>query len=192
MPASRYEYAEWKVARVGIDYHVEVDGHYYSVPYRFARQQVDARMTANTIEVFHRGTRLTAHARSPLKGHHTTVDDHMTPAHQAVAGWNAPRLLNWAQRIGPHVHATVEHLLDSRKHPQQSYRACLGILRLAKTFGEARLEAACARALKLNAASYRSIHSILKNGLDRQTPTTVTQPSLPFEHANVRGAEYYH
>jgi transposase len=192
LPQCRYEYAEWKTARVGIDYHVEVAGHYYSVPYRLARQQLEVRMTAATVEAFHRGHRIAAHVRSPLKGRHTTLDAHMPPAHQAIAGWNDQRLLDWAQRIGRHTQAAVQAMLGARKHPQQSYRACLGVLRLAKSFGDERLEAACTRALHLNAASYRSIHSILKNGLDRQQPTTAAQASLPLEHANVRGPEYFH
>ncbi|MDP2784428.1 MAG: IS21 family transposase, partial [Sulfurimicrobium sp.] len=192
LPQCRYEYAEWKTVRVGIDYHVEGDGHYYSVPYRLARQQMEMRMTATTVEVFHKGQRVAAHVRSPLKGRHTTLDPHMPPSHQAIAGWNDQRLLDWAQRIGSHTEATVQVMLSARKHPQQSYRACLGVLRLAKRFGNERLDAACARALKLNAASYRSIHSILKNGLDRQKPAQPTQASLPLEHVNVRGPDYYH
>jgi transposase len=195
LPLDRYQYAEWKVARAGIDYHVEVDKHYYSVPYRFAKLEVDVRFTAITVEVFHRGKRIAAHARNFLKGRHTTIDSHMPPAHQAIAGWDDKRLLNWAQDIGPHAHATVQHMLNQRRHPQQSYRACLGVLRLSKEFGTQRMEAACARALKLNAASSRSIHSSLKNGLDRQDTTTSvssTQASLPLTHPNVRGPEYFH
>jgi transposase len=197
LPQHRYEYAEWKTARVGIDYHVEVVGHYYSVPYRFARQQIEARITAATVEAFHRGQRIAAHGRSLQKGHHTTLTAHMPPAHQAIGGWNDQRLLDWAMRIGPHTQAAVRVMLGARKHPQQSYRACLGVLRLATSFGDERLEAACSRALSLNAASYRSIHSILKHGLDRldanrKRATTATQASLPLEHANVRGPDYYH
>jgi len=191
LPLNRYQYAEWKMARVGIDYHVEVTGHYYSVPYQFARQEVDVRYTETTVEAFHRGKRIAAHARSTHKGRHTTVDEHMTPAHQQVAGWSAKRLLDWAQDIGGQTQATVEAMLGSRKHPQQSYRACLGVLRMAKTYGSARLEAACDRALRLNATNYRSISSILKNGLDRVAETS-TQTSLPLTHSNVRGPEYYH
>jgi transposase len=192
LPADRYQFAEWKIARVGIDYHVEIAGHYYSVPYKFARQQVDVRFTATTVEAFHRGSRIAAHARSLLKGRHTTIDAHMTPAHQEVAGWNARRLLDWAQKVGPSTHATVESMLGQRKHPQQSYRACLGVLRMGKEYSNPRLEAACSRALALNAANYRSVSSILKNGLDKQTQTEPAQTSLLLTHTNVRGPEYYH
>lgn len=192
LPADRYQFAEWKIARVGIDYHVEITGHYYSVPYRFARQEVDVRFTAATVEIFHRGSRIAAHARSLFKGRHTTLDAHMTPAHQQVAGWNAKRLLDWAQKVGPDTHATVQSMLRSRKHPQQSYRACLGVLRMGRDYGNPRLEAACSRALALNAANYRSVSSILKNGLDKPTRAEAAQTTLPFTHSTVRGPEYYH
>ncbi len=191
----RYQYAEWKTVRAGIDYHVEVKEHYYSVPYRFAKLELDARYTAVTVEVFHRGKRISAHARSFVKGKHTTLPPHMPPEHQAVAGWDANRLLSWAQGIGPHAEATVQHMLNSRRHPQQNYRACMGVLQLSKSFGNPRVEAACARALKINAANYRSINSILKNGLDRQDTTansSSAQSSLPLTHPNVRGSDYFH
>ena len=192
LPQLRYEYAEWKTARVGIDYHIEVAGHYYSVPYRTARQQVDVRTTVSTVEAFHRGQRIAAHVRSQLQGRHSTLDAHMPPAHQVIAGWNDQRLLDWARGVGSATESAVRVMLGARRHPQQSYRACLGVLRLAKSFGNERLDAACARALQLNAAGYRSIHSILKSGLDRPRPAATTQALLPLEHANVRGPEYYH
>jgi transposase len=192
LPALHYEYAEWKSPRVGIDYHIEVAGHYYSVPYRHVRQQVEARITATTVEAFYRGQRIAAHMLSKVKGFHTTLDSHMPPQHQAIAGWNDQRLLDWARSIGSSTEAAVYSMLHRRKHPQQSYRACLGVLRLAKDFSHDRLNAACARALKLNAISYRSIQSILKHGLDKQQPAKSTQISLPLNHENVRGSDYYH
>lgn len=195
LPQDRYQYAEWKTVRAGIDYHVEVKEHYYSVPYRFAKLELDARHTAVTVEVFHRGKRIAAHARSFVKEKHTTLPPHMPPEHQAVAGWDANRLLSWAQGIGPHTEACVQHMLNARRHPQQSYRACMGVLQLSKSFGNPRVEAACARALKINAANYRSINSILKNGLDRQDTTansSSAQSSLPPTHPNVRGSDYFH
>ena len=192
LPATRYEFADWKVATVGIDYHVEFASHYYSVPYRFAREKVDVRATATTVELFHRGQRVASHLRSEARGRHTTVDAHMTPAHLAVQGWNAPRLLDWAARIGPYARAVVEHVLHQRRHPQQGYRSCLGILRLAKTYSDARLEAACERAIEISAPSYGSLKSILKHGLDIKRFSAPAQTSLPLEHANVRGPQYYH
>lgn len=192
LPATRYEFAEWKVVTVGIDYHVEIAGHYYSVPYRFARQKVDARFSVTTVELFHRGSRIASHMRNSAKGRHTTVDAHMTSAHQAVQGWNAPRLMEWAGRIGPHTKAVIEHVLHQRRHPQQGYRSCLGILRLSKTYGDSRLEAACERAIDINALSYGSLKSILKHGLDIKRLTAPAQTCLPLAHANVRGPHYYH
>ena len=191
LPPTRYEFAEWKRATVGIDYHVELERHYYSVPYRYARQPVDVRFTAATVEIFHHGERLASHPRSRLPGRHTTVAAHLAPAHRAVAGWNAPRFLDWAARIGPHTQTAIERVLQARSHPQQGYRTALGILRLAKAYGNGRLEAACQRAARLRAISYRSLASILKHGLDRQTATPA-QASLPLHHANVRGPAYYH
>ena len=191
LPPTRYEFAEWKRATVGIDYHVELERHYYSVPYRYARQPVDVRFTAATVEIFHHGERLASHPRSRLPGRHTTAAAHLAPAHQAVAGWNAPRFLDWAARIGPHTQTAIERVLQARSHPQQGYRTALGILRLAKAYGNGRLEAACQRAARLRAISYRSLASILKHGLDRQTATPA-QASLPLHHANVRGPAYYH
>lgn len=191
LPPTRYEFAEWKRATVGIDYHVELERHYYSVPYHYARQPVDVRSTAATVEIFHRGERLASHPRSRLPGRHTTAAAHLAPAHQAVAGWNAPRFLDWAAQVGPQTQSVIERLFQARTHPQQGYRTALGILRLAKAYGNDRLEAACQRAARLQAISYRSLASILKHGLDRQIPTP-TQAPLPLQHANVRGPAYYH
>jgi transposase len=188
---TRHEFAEWKVARVGIDYHVELERHYYSVPYQYARQQVDLRFTVTTVEVFTKGERIASHLRSPLPGRHTTVAAHLAPAHQQVAGWNAQRFLDWAATIGGQTLAAIEHVLQARTHPQQGYRTALGILRLAKTHSPARLEAACRRAIQLHAITYRSIASLLKHGLEHQIPTPA-QANLPADHANVRGSAYYH
>jgi transposase len=191
LPLTRHEFAEWQRATVGIDYHVELERHYYSVPYRYARQPVDVRFTAATVEIFHHGERLASHPRSRLPGRHTTVAAHLAPAHQAVAGWNAQRFLDWAAQVGPQTRTAIERGLQSRAHPQQGYRTALGILRLAKAYGNDRLEAACQRATRIQAVTYRSIASILKHGLDRQTPAPV-QAHLPLHHANVPGPEYYH
>ncbi|MFM0114715.1 IS21 family transposase [Paraburkholderia nemoris] len=192
LPAHPYQYADWKVARVGIDYHIELVGHYYSVPHRFAREQVDVRYTTATVEVFHRGTRIAAHAKSDRRGAHTTLTEHMPANHQAVTGWDPQRLRNWAATIGPHTDAVIQHLLGGRQHPQQAYRTCLGVLRLAKDYGNQRLEAACSRAIDLKAPSYRFIDSTLKDGLDQQPSPVAVQPDLLLAHANVRGPDYYH
>lgn len=191
LPPTDYPFAQWKPARVGLDYHVEFDAHYYSVPHTLARSQVDVRATSATVEVFHHGQRVAAHARSD-RGGHTTVRDHMPPNHRAATTeWNPGRLLNWAASIGPHATAVIQHMLGSRQIPEQAYRACLGVLRLGRDYSPQRLEAACARAIELKAPSYRFIASTLKNGLDAQ-PQQAAQAELPMQHANVRGPSYYH
>lgn len=130
LPVATYEYAEWKVARVGVDYHVEVAGHYYSVPCLYARSQVDVRMTRTKVEVFQRGQRIASHAQCDFQGRHTTIDAHMPPAHREVAGWNAQTLTARAEAVGPRCAVLVERLLGQRNHPQQAFRSCLGVLSL--------------------------------------------------------------
>jgi len=194
LPERPYQFAQWKLARIGIDYHVELAGHYYSVPYRYAREQVDVRYTQHTVEIFHRGQRIAAHARSERRGHHTTIRSHMPVNHQvATTEWNPQRLSRWALDIGPHTAAVIQHLLGSRQHPQQAYRRCLGVLNMAKRYGRDRLEAACCRAIELKAANYQFIASTLKNGLESvAAEPSAAQAELPLMHANVRGPSYYH
>jgi hypothetical protein len=146
----------------------------------------------SVVELFPRGSRVASHVRSAFKGRHTTIDAHMTAAHLEVKGWSAQRLSDWAARIGPHTGAVVTSVLGQRRHPQHGYRACLGILRMGKEFGDVRLEAACDRAIAVRTPSYRSLLSILKPGRDRKRVSAPAQSTLPFEHANVRGANYYH
>jgi len=192
LPAQPFEYAEWKQVRVHIDYHVALDGHYYSVPYPLIKQQLQARISAHTVELFHRGQRVASHRRSPLKGRHTTVSEHMPRAHREYAEWTPQRLVRWAEHNGPATAALIEAILVRRAHPQQGFRSALGILRLGKHYGAERLEAACRRALRLQAYSYKSLESILKRGLDQQ-PLPEADPETPLpEHANVRGPGYFH
>ena len=193
LPAERYRLAHWKKARVNIDYHIEVERHYYSVPYPLVRQEVEVRLTAATVEVFRRGQRVACHRRNPLPGRHTTVAAHMPKPHREYAEWTPQRLIRWAEQTGPSAGALVEHILASRPHPQQGYRSCLGILRLGKSYGAERLEAACRRAVALGAFSYKSVESILKRGLDRQPlPDAHADAPTPARHANLRGPNYYH
>jgi transposase len=192
LPSQPYAYAEWKLARVNIDYHVEVDGHYYSVPYSLVRQQLDVRLSAQVVELFHKGKRVASHQRSPLKGRHTTVAVHMPKAHQHYAEWTPQRLVLWAAKTGEATAQVVETILASRPHPQQGFRACLGIMRLGKRYGEARLEAACRRALRIGACSYKSIESILKHDLDQQPLPGPPAAAPVITHSNIRGAQYYH
>jgi transposase len=192
LPAAPFVYAEWKLARVNVDYHVALDDHYYSVPYTLLHERVDARLTATTVEVFHRGQRVAAHARSPLRGRHTTDPAHMPKAHQQHLEWSPSRLIAWGRTIGPHTATLVEAILADRPHPEQGYRSCLGILRLAKRYGAPRLEQACGRAGAVGARSYRHVDSILKHGLDRLPPVEPAAP-LPLApvHEHLRGRGYY-
>jgi len=193
LPAEPFVYGEWKVgARVSIDYHVELHGHYYSVPYALIHELVDACLTATTVELFHRGQRVAAHVRSVVRGRHTTAPAHMPKAHQRHLEWTPSRIITWARTIGAQTAALVEAILADRPHPEQGYRSCLGILRLAKRYGPARLEAACARAVSVDARSYRHVDSILKHGLDRLTgPAAPTPLPLLPAHEHLRGRQYY-
>jgi transposase len=196
LPAEPYEYAEWKECRVGIDYHVEIDKHYYSVPHSLIRQPITARITTKTVELFHRGKRVAAHLRAYAPRRHTTVAEHMPSAHRRYAGWTQERLRRDADDIGPETALLIETILEKKPHPEQGFRACLGIVRLLKPYGRERLEAACSRALAIGALSYTSVASILRNHLDRRhkpapNPSgAVDGPVL--EHANLRGPDYFH
>ena len=193
LPATRFILAEWKRAGVNIDYHVEFDAHYYSVPNALVRQEVELRITRSTIEILARGRRVASHPRSYRKGHFSTIADHMPAAHRAHAEWSPGRLMNWAASVGPATGELVKRLLLEKQHPEQGYRSCLGLMRLARTVGRERMEGACTRALAIGAHRYRSVASILEKGLDRQpvTPPAQAELALP-DHANVRGPGYYH
>ncbi len=191
LPSTAYEYAEWRKARVGIDYHIEVDHHFYSVPSALVRREVEVRLTASTIEVFHASQRIASHMRSPKHGSHTTEASHMPASHRAHLEWTPGRFLNWAVEIGPNTRDLVRHLLTNRPHPEMGYRSCLGLLHLAKRYGHSRLEAACTRALLIGSPSRPSVVSILKQGLDQQALSPTNVAELPRTHDNVRGAAYY-
>lgn len=194
LPGSHYEYAEWIKSTVGKDYRVNVDEHTYSVPSRLLNQKADARLTATTVEVFHRGERVAAHARSYVKHGDTVLQEHMPPAHQKYAGWTRERIIEWGAGIGPSTALLVVAIMDSRPHRELGFSSCFGVLHLSKKFGRSRLEAASGRAMKFHTFSYKSMHDILIRGLDRlpelASPKTA-QSLLPF-HKNVRGKEYYH
>ncbi len=192
LPAEPYQYAEWRRARVAPDYHVEVQGHFYSVPSRLIRQVVEVRATEATIEVFHRGTRIASHARSGVRRRHTTIPEHMPSAHRRYAFWTPARLLAAAEKIGPSTIALCQAIMRTKPHPEQGFRSCLGILRLEKTYGTQRLEAACRRGISIGSASYRSIASILKTGLDKAFLPDTAPEADPIQHGNIRGRGYYH
>ncbi len=192
LPPKRFELARWKPARVNINYHVEYDHHYYSVPHRLVRTVVDVRATSTTVEAFAGNQRVASHVRSYRRAHHTTLPEHMPASHRAHLQWTPQRLIAWGERIGAATAAVVRWQMDNRPHPEQGYRACLGLQRLARQYTPKRLEAACARALSIAAPTYRSVASILKSGLDRQPlPTEPARLALP-PHENVRGPDYYH
>lgn len=191
LPRARYEYAQWKKAKVNIDYHVTVEGSHYSVPYRLVRETVEVRLAAATVEIFHEGRRVAAHLRSYRKGSYTTYPGHRPKSHRECLEWTPSRLIRWAQKTGPHTAAVVQHVLENRPHPEHGYRACLGILRLGDRYGGDRLEAACDRALRIRGITYQSVKSILQHGLDR-TPAADHLPlQLPRDHAHLRGPDYY-
>ncbi len=192
LPTEPYVYAEWQKARVHIDYHVAIEGHYYSVPYTLIKKEVEARITRNTIEFIYRGDRVASHQRSDQKGHHSTIAAHMPESHRQAGEWTPERLIAWAARTGPATEQLIRNAFEAGKQLQPVCRSCLGILRLGKSYGEARLEAACQRALILGSYRYQSIESILKHRLDQQPQEEHQEPALPDGHGNIRGAYYYH
>ena len=189
VPTDRYEPAEWKTCRVNIDYHIDVDRHLYSVPFQLLHETVEARSTASIVEIYSKGQRVASHRRR-YDHQPSTLLDHMPRAHRAHAEWTPSRLIRWAEQTGADTGRLVEEILHRRPHPEQGYRACLGLMRLGRQYGADRLEAASSRALRLKSYSYRTVKNILASG----------QEQLPFEdsatdptphHANIRGAAYY-
>jgi len=193
LPVTPFEYAEWKRARVNLDYHGEVDRHYYSVPHGLVHEVVEVRMSAATIELFYRSQRIAVHVRGGMRGRHTTVAAHMPKAHQQHLEWTPSRILSWAGTVGPKTRGLAEAILTERRHPEQGYRSCLGILRLGKAYGNERLEAACGRALQVGARSYRNVETMLKHGLDRLPVPGAEQAGETGAgmHEHVRGPDYY-
>jgi transposase len=196
LPELPYEFATWKKARVNIDYHIDFEKHYYSVPHTLIREEVYVRATERTIEIFFKNRRVASHRRTNARGRHTTISEHMPPSHQTCLRrqeyqeWSPDRFTHWAETIGPHTVQLVQALLASRKHPQQAYRSCMGILRLAKRYSQERLEAACRRALPAGIHSYKGVKNILDAKLDQvepEEPATV----VPTDHENIRGKTYY-
>lgn len=192
LPARPYEFAEWRKAKVNIDYHVEVDHNYYSVPHQLVRQRVDVRLTATTVEILHAGKRVASHPRASGRGGYITEFQHRPVSHQKHLEWTPSRIVNWAESVGPQTARLVASILEARPHPEQGYRSCLGIMRLGKSYGAERLEAAAARALAYQACTYQSVKSILQRKLDQaplqQLPAAA--PPTP-THGNLRGPGYY-
>ncbi|MDQ2801660.1 MAG: IS21 family transposase [Pseudomonadota bacterium] len=191
LPQDDFEFAEWHLARVGIDYHVEVQGFLYSVPHALIREQVDTRATARTIEVFHRGKRVAAHARRYGGPRHGTQPEHMPSAHRRYAEWTPERMQRQARGIGPNTEGLIIAVLARRPHPEQGFRTCLGVLRLFRGIDAARAETVSLRAVEIGALSYASVASILKHRLDRPAPPQAAD-GTPLLHDNIRGSRYYH
>jgi len=191
LPEAAYEYAEWPRARVRHDYHVAVDGHFYSVPYQLVGKEVDVRLTASAVECLHGDQRVACHLRSAVAGGSTTCVDHMPPSHRGYAEQTPETLAAWAEKTGPATAQLVAAIVASRSHPQLGFRACLGLRTLGRSYGLERLENACRRALEIHAFSYKSVRSILQRGFDRYEPRAQPAPAKPIDHGNVRGAKYY-
>lgn len=192
LPSDRYEISEWKWCRVNIDYHVEVDRNFYSVPYQLLHEGVEARFTTTAVEVYFKDRRVASHRRLYGRGRSSTRPEHMPASHRAHAQWTPSRLIRWAEKTGPATGKLVAEILRSRPHPEQGYRACLGIMRLGKRYGQQRLEASCERALHLRSHSYRTVKNILSSGQDRlpfdKEPSSARATPM---HDNIRGADYY-
>ena len=193
LPETPYEFAEWKKVRVNLDYHVELGGHYYSVPYRLVHQAVELRFTQTCVEALHDGKRIAIHQRSFERGRFTTLVEHMPPRHQGQATQSPEKIQQWARNIGPMTAVLCERIIVDKTIPQQGYRSCMGISRLSKRYGNERVEAAATRALWTGAVSYHSMENILLAGLDRvpifDDSASAAAPVLHHEH--VRGARYY-
>ena len=193
LPEHRYEYAQWKKATVNVDYHIDVEHCYYSVPYQLVKRVVDVRVTAATVEVLYKNKRVASHSRKHKKGEYSTLDEHMPERHKKYLEWTPARIIRWSGEAGPNTQKLVTEIIASKPHPQQGYRACLGIMRLSHDYGTERLEAASARALRIQSLSYKSVKSILKNSLDRQElPVEQSETSKnAVSHENIRGKHYY-
>jgi transposase len=190
LPDQDYEYAEWRLARVGIDYHVQVGGFFYSVPHTLLRQQVDTRLTERTVEIFYRGQRVAAHVRRYGGPRHGTLLDHMPSAHRRYAEWSPERFQRQARNIGPNTEALVLSIMSKRPHPEQGFRTCLGILRLFRSLDAQRVELISAYAVEIGALTYQSIASIVEHRLEHKAKRD--PHSALILHVNIRGSRYYH
>ncbi len=192
LPVARFVFAEWKKARVNLDYHVELHGHYYSVPFQLVGREIELRVTATTVEILYRGKRVASHARSHQTHTSSTIPEHRPKSHQQYLEWTPGRIIEWAgNTAGPFTARLVECLLADRPHPEQGYRSAMGVIRLSRKYGLERLEAACTRAVRLKLYRYQNVKSILATGLDRQPLPELVPPSNPVKHDNIRGADYY-
>jgi transposase len=192
IPSSRYSYGEWKKARTNVDYHIEVDRHYYSIPYKHHGKTLDVRISRYIIEAFYKGVRIMSHQRLHGRQRYATSREHMPPNHRWVAEWSPERFLTWGGDIGEHTRALIADVLSRKSPVQQTYRTCLGILTLAKRYGKQRLERASHRTLKYGVTNYQSVKSILDKGLDRLAIDGEAEDETPEPiHEQIRGPAYY-
>ena len=190
LPAFKYQICKWKTAKVNIDYHVQFEHSNYSVPYEFVKQEVEIKIHEKTLEIFHKNKLIAFHNRLFIKGHQSTVKEHMPKAHRYMMDWNPSRFLEWGGKIGCETRRQIEKLLYSREHPEQSYRACMGLLRLGNKYGAKRLEKACEKVNGVGIVSYKRIKSILENSKDKVDSETKAKSQI--KHSNLRSTGYYH
>jgi transposase len=191
LPLQPFVYAEWKKARVNLDYHIELSGHYYSTPYQLVGKEVDVRSTSGTVEIFYQGKRVASHVRSSKPREASTNAAHRPKSHQQYLEWTPTRIIEWAGKVGPFTARLVESIMASKPHPEMGYRSALGTIRLERKYSAERLEAACTRAVRLKLYRFQSVQSMLKSSLDRQPLPELVPPSSPVAHENLRGPDYY-
>jgi len=196
LPQTPYEYAEWKKVRLGLDYHIRYDDHFYSAPYQLYREELMARATIRTLEIFFKGKRVASHLRSSVKFGKTTLKEHMPSHHRAYAEWTPERIMNWASTVGQSVAKVVDKMLEERAHPEQAYQAAIGLIKLADIYGKDRVEKAATKALMIASPRFKTIKTMLQNKMeevDLNTPTVEPDGQLLLiAQENVRGGGYYH
>lgn len=194
LPRQAFEHLEFKVARVSIDYHIRFSDHFYSVPHQLVKEEVEIRASHHTIQILYKGKPVTSHVRQYASGGFTTRPEHMPTAHQKQQQWTPGRLKDWAQKLGPDVLGFTQQLLDTKQHPEQAYRACLGLLNMERDYGAQRLNAACHRAMSCGGRRVGNVRSILQTGLDKVplTPEKEQETRVTVSHENIRGADFFH
>jgi transposase len=190
LPKFEYELSQWAKAKVGPNYHVSFNKHFYSVPHGLVQQEIEIRATAKTIEILSKGLRVASHVRDDTAHKYSTLGAHMPNAHREYAEWTPERLMKWAAKVGPNCVAMVQGIMRRKQHAQQGFTACMGVVSLSNKFGIERVEAACARAVKAQAFSYKSVKAVLRNGLETQPLEVAKDVPLP-THENIRGPGYF-
>jgi len=192
LPVEYYELKNYQSARAGFNYHVYLkeDKHYYSVPYQYNGKVMKIIYTTGMVEIYKNNIRVAIHKRDRRAYQYTTVKEHMPSNHRFVDGWRSERFIKWASKLGEPVVSFIQRLLDSRDHPEQAFKSCMGILKLEKKYDRQALKHACKKALELNVISYKFINNSLKNNTHKMDPQEKNDIKLPF-HDNIRGKENY-